>query len=206
MSNRNARREGELIDQKFAYHYMPIKAHLDECDFNKITGKIEISQEIVEILDQSNHDWNYLASILNKRLKSIKAEFGAIKRKFQSEIAEKEMRMFFFAVSQELANWGLSSKDIDIEFIQRKKIEGMNPIEVAQFRILQISETIEPFPWFDWKHKHKWVVITDSISYIILCADCLKHYKRYSSEIKAIDQSNKLPKTNLGLLLRKLKF
>jgi len=208
MSKRNTAREGELIDQKFAQIYKPIEALLDVCVFDIPTGKLKIPGYLDDSIRDATNRWNYQATLFNRKLTGAKANFGAIKVKWDKDCKIREVRMFLGAVSQIIKNkYGLSEKDIDVEFIYKLKEEGKTPAQVVDFRIMELAETITPYSRFDYKHKHEWEIIQDRFTnWHIVCLTCLKLYDRtFKSKEEATEAAPKLPKTNLGLLLTHFK-
>jgi hypothetical protein len=204
MSQRNTTREGDQINHKFGNLYVTLKPQLDDCPFNNATGKVEVPEDVEIVVNAVNHDWNNLAIVMNRKFKFTKAELGAIKRKFQADILDKEIRMFFFAVSQELAQWNLTSSDIEIEFIEKMRQKGYSPAAVCNARILDIEpEKISPF---NFKHKHSWRVVDFEDRFTIVCSECFKHYAEFTSMEAVLKTMKKMPTSNISLIFKSLKF
>lgn len=204
MSQRNTTREGDQINHKFGNLYVHLKPYLEECNFDESTGKVDVPGTVELIVKGYDHEWNNLATVMNRKFKFAKAELGAISRKFKADILDKEIRMYFYAVSQELAKWNLTAKDIDVEFIEKMRQGGLSPVAVCNARILEIpSEKMSPF---NWKHKHSWRVVDFENKFTIVCSECFIHYGKYTTIEAVTEVFKKLPKTNIGLILRRLKF
>jgi hypothetical protein len=208
MSTRNTKREGEQIDQMFAQIYKPVEAMLDECPFDTMSGTLSIPGWIGGVVNDANQRWNYHATIFNKKFKGAKANFGAIKVKWDKDSKIREMRMFMTTVSHVIrTKYNLTEKDIDPEFIAKMKEEGKTPEEIVDLRIMELSETVTPFSRFDHKHKHEWEVIQDRFfNWHVICRTCLRFYCRsHETKEQALAVAVKLPRTNLRLLINHFK-
>lgn len=201
---RNTARETEAVDKKFRILFNPLTPVIEELVFDIITGKIIIPVRVDRLVFSINTQWNYAATIFNKKLRGATANFGAIKTKFNKDVSAREMKLFINTVAKIFEDkFGLKLDKIDVEFILKYKSEGLNPEQVCNVRALEIEP--DKVTWF--KHKHEWTIVsTGTVGFVIICRDCRYQYeKRYLIASDAVWVANKLPKTKFGLRINHFK-
>jgi len=197
-------KQTQEIDSVFNQIYRPLEPFLNELKFNINTGKMIVPEEVTNEIKNANLRWNYRATLFNKKLRGVKANFGAIKDKFNKDVVAKETKMYIQAIAKIIEEkYKLTPDNIDVDFILKYKSEGDSPEQVCDKRALEIKAVKVHL----YKHKHDWnVVFAGKTGYVIICPDCRTQYEyRFHVKEWADKVAVVLPKTRIGLFFNKIK-
>lgn len=197
-------RQQEIINRKFMEFYSLMIPLVEELKFDAKTGKVIIPKFVTSEMLFANKQWNYHVMLFNKKMKKVHANYGAVKTKFEKEVAAKEMKMFLGAVAKIFEEkYNLTHDKIDVEYIVKYMTDDLTPEQVCDRRVLEIAP--DKVHWY--KHRHAWIVISgENNDFVIICKSCRKQYsKRYLTSAEAQRVAVRLPKTNFGLFVNHFK-